>query len=112
MGHQCSGYALYNRLGAGPHPYPMIVRDFQAIIGKEARKQILKLEGASAGLPNCLCGRGKQCYGPVSLFFNDKGVRFIGVEAGGLGLNTSHYAATLEKGRWGLARPKEYGPAG
>ena len=87
---------------AGPHPYPMIVRDFQAIIGKEARKQILKLEGALPDYLTACVGGGSNAMGLFHYFFNDKGVRFIGVEAGGLGLNTSHYAATLEKGRVGV----------
>ena len=87
---------------AGPHPYPMMVRDFQTIIGKEARKQILELEGALPDYLTACVGGGSNAMGLFHYFFNDKGVRFIGVEAGGLGLNTSRYAATLEKGRVGV----------
>ena len=87
---------------AGPHPYPMMVRDFQTIIGKEARKQILELEGALPDYLTACVGGGSNAMGLFHYFFNDKGTRFIGVEAGGLGLNTSRYAATLEKGRVGV----------
>ena len=87
---------------AGPHPYPMMVRDFQSVIGREARKQILGLEGALPDYLTACVGGGSNAMGLFHYFFNDKGVRFIGVEAGGLGLNTSRYAATLEKGRVGV----------
>ena len=60
----------------------MIVRDFQAIIGKEARKQILKLEGALPDYLTACVGGGSNAMGLFHYFFNDKGVRFIGVEAG------------------------------
>ena len=87
---------------AGPHPYPMMVRDFQAIIGKEARRQILETEGCLPDYLLACVGGGSNAMGLFHYFFKDKGVRFIGVEAGGLGLNTTHYAATLEKGRVGV----------
>ncbi len=87
---------------AGPHPYPMLVRDFQAIIGKEARKQILETEGCLPDYLTACVGGGSNAMGLFHPFFNDRKVEFIGVEAGGLGLNTSHYAATLEKGRVGV----------
>ena len=86
----------------GPHPYPTIVRDFQSVIGKEARKQILATEGR---LPNYLVacvGGGSNSIGLFHAFFNDKKVKFIGVEAAGKGLNTDKHAATIIKGRVGV----------
>ena len=87
---------------AGPHPYPMMVRDFQAIIGKETKEQILELEGCLPDYLVACVGGGSNAMGLFHYFFKDKKVKFIGVEAGGLGLNTSHYAATLNKGRVGV----------
>ena len=86
---------------AGPHPYPFMVREFQSVIGKEARKQILKEEGR---LPNVLIacvGGGSNSIGLFHPFFNDSKVRFIGVEAAGSGLSKKH-AATLIKGDVGV----------
>ncbi|MFC1703832.1 tryptophan synthase subunit beta [Candidatus Omnitrophota bacterium] len=86
----------------GPHPYPEMVRDFQAVIGKEARQQIKKAEGR---LPDCLVacvGGGSNSIGLFHSFFNDKKVRFVGVEASGLGLSTTKHAATLVKGGTGV----------
>lgn len=87
---------------AGPHPYPMMVRDFQSVIGKETRSQILKLEGRLPDYLVACVGGGSNAMGLFHPFFKDKEVKFIGVEAGGLGLNSSHYAATLNKGRVGV----------
>ncbi len=87
---------------AGPHPYPMIVRDFQSVIGKEARKQILHKENK---LPDCLLacvGGGSNAMGLFYSFFAERGVKFIGVEAAGRGLSTGLHAATLVKGRVGV----------
>ncbi len=87
---------------AGPHPYPMMVRNFQSVIGKEARGQFVNIEKR---LPDCLVacvGGGSNAMGLFYSFFNDRKVKFIGVEAAGLGLNTPHYAATLNKGRTGV----------
>ena len=84
----------------GPHPYPMMVRDFQSVIGKEAKKQILEKEGC---LPDCLVacvGGGSNAIGLFHPFFNDN-VRFIGVEAGGLGISTGRHAASLNAGSIG-----------
>lgn len=86
---------------AGPHPYPMMVRDFQSIIGKEARRQILAKE---ARLPDYLVacvGGGSNAMGLFHAFFKDK-AKIIGVEAAGLGVNTSKHAATLCKGSVGV----------
>ncbi len=85
----------------GPHPYPVIVRDFQSVIGKEAKAQILKKEKR---LPNYLVacvGGGSNSIGLFHPFFKTK-VKFIGVEAGGLGLNSGKHAATLVKGDIGI----------
>ena len=84
----------------GPHPYPMMVRDFQSVIGKEAKKQILEKEGQ---LPNCLVacvGGGSNAIGLFHPFFRDS-VRFIGVEAGGAGIPTGRHAASLSAGSIG-----------
>ncbi len=87
---------------AGPHPYPMMVRDFQAIIGREARAQILDQAGR---LPDALVacvGGGSNAIGLFHPFLNDAGVAMYGVEAAGEGLETEHHAATLCKGRPGV----------
>ncbi len=87
---------------AGPHPYPMMVRDFQAIIGREARVQILDQAGR---LPDALIacvGGGSNAIGLFHPFLNDTGVAMYGVEAAGEGLETEHHAATLCKGRPGV----------
>ena len=87
---------------AGPHPYPMMVRDFQSIIGDEAKKQILKYEKK---LPNYLVaciGGGSNALGLFYSFLNDCGVNIIGVEAGGEGVNSKKHAASLAKGKPGF----------
>jgi tryptophan synthase beta chain len=87
---------------AGPHPYPEMVRDFQAVIGKETREQILAKEGR---LPDALVacvGGGSNAAGMFSPFEADKTVRFFGVEASGDGIDTDRHAATLTKGRVGV----------
>ena len=87
---------------AGPHPYPMIVRDFHAIIGTETRAQCLEKWG---GLPDILVacvGGGSNAMGLFHEFVNEPSVRLIGVEAAGEGVNTEKHAATLTKGRIGV----------
>ncbi len=87
---------------AGPHPYPMLVRDFQCVIGREARAQILEQEGR---LPNVLIacvGGGSNAIGLFHPFLEDANVKLYGVEAAGEGLDTGHHAATLCKGRPGV----------
>jgi len=87
---------------AGPHPYPMIVRDFQSVIGREARRQILKLEGRLPdALVACVNG-GSNAIGLFYPFIADRGVRMYGIEAGGLGLNGSAHAATITAGSVGV----------
>ena len=85
----------------GPHPYPMMVRDFQSVIGKEARKQVLKEEGR---LPDCLVacvGGGSNAIGLFHPFLKDP-VHFIGVEAAGLGMKTGRHSASLNAGSVGI----------
>jgi tryptophan synthase beta chain len=87
---------------AGPHPYPMLVRDFQSIIGREAKEQILKAEGR---LPDALVaciGGGSNAIGLFHPFLEDEGVRMIGVEAGGHGVETGMHAASLTGGQPGI----------
>ncbi len=86
---------------AGPHPYPMMVRDFQSVIGKEARQQILALEGRLPDHIVACVGGGSNAMGIFYSFLKDK-VSLIGVEAAGLGFNTSKHAATLCKGSVGV----------
>ncbi len=86
----------------GPHPYPMMVRDFQTVIGKESRRQILSLEGM---LPNYLVacvGGGSNSIGLFYPFLKDKQVKMIGVEAAGKGLGSRQHSATLGKGSTGV----------
>jgi len=87
---------------AGPHPYPTIVRDFQAVIGAEAREQIQAAEGR---LPDCLVacvGGGSNAMGLFQAFLDDPGVEIVGVEAGGRGLGTGEHAASLSAGSPGV----------
>lgn len=87
---------------AGPHPYPVMVRDFQAIIGREAKQQIIKAEGR---LPDALVaciGGGSNAMGLFHEFVDDKDVRLIGVEAAGHGLDTAEHAASLKGGAPGI----------
>jgi tryptophan synthase beta chain len=87
---------------AGPHPYPMIVRDFQAVIGREARRQIVQKEGRLPdALIACVNG-GSNAIGLFYPFIKDARVRMIGVEAAGLGLNGPSHAATLNAGSVGV----------
>ena len=93
----------YYLLGStvGPYPYPLIVRNFQAVIGKEAKKQILKIEGR---LPNYLIacvGGGSNALGLFHPFFKDREVKFIGIEAKGRGFLSGH-ACSLVKGKVGI----------
>ena len=93
-------YVLGSVLGA--HPYPMMIRDFQAVIGREARKQILAAEGR---LPDCLIacvGGGSNAMGLFHAFVPDKKVRMVGVEAAGLGVESGKHAARFAGGRPGV----------
>ncbi|MBI5143906.1 MAG: tryptophan synthase subunit beta [Candidatus Omnitrophica bacterium] len=86
---------------AGPHPYPMIVRDFQAVIGAEARRQILAKERRLPDYVVACVGGGSNAMGIFHQFLKDR-VKLVGVEAAGLGLNTGKHAATLCKGSIGV----------
>jgi tryptophan synthase beta chain len=85
----------------GPHPYPMIVRDFQSVIGKETKEQILMKEGKLPDYILACVGGGSNAIGIFYPFVNTN-VKLIGVEAAGLGLNTNKHSATLTKGREGI----------
>lgn len=86
----------------GPHPYPEMVRDFQSVIGKEARQQILTKEGKLPDIAMACIGGGSNAIGLFAPFINDSTVELIGVEAAGMGLETSEHAATLTKGEVGI----------
>jgi tryptophan synthase beta chain len=87
---------------AGPHPYPVMVRDFQSIIGKEAKRQILQKEKRLPDYLVACVGGGSNAMGLFYPFFKDKTVKFIGVEAAGLGLSSGKHAATLVAGKTGV----------
>src|SRR5205823_2869698 len=86
----------------GPHPYPRIVRDFQAVIGTEAREQILAQEGRLPHMVIACVGGGSNAIGIFYPFADASEVRLIGVEAGGLNLEEGQHAATLAAGRPGV----------
>ena len=86
----------------GPHPYPMIVRDFQSIISKEAREQILEVEGKLPDVVMACVGGGSNAMGMFYKFIDDKDVKLIGCEAAGLGVHTEKHAATITKGSVGI----------
>ncbi|MBI2485366.1 MAG: tryptophan synthase subunit beta [Deltaproteobacteria bacterium] len=87
---------------AGPHPYPMMVRDFQAVIGKEAKKQILDNEGRLPDLLIACVGGGSNAMGLFYPFLEDKSVQITGVEAAGEGITTGKHAATICDGKPGV----------
>ena len=86
----------------GPHPYPTMVRDFQKVIGREIRRQMLEKEGR---LPDCIVacvGGGSNAMGAFYDFIPDTGVRLVGAEAAGRGIDTPYHAATMAKGSKGI----------
>ena len=86
----------------GPHPYPAMVKKFQSIISKEARRQILEKEGR---LPNAVvacCGGGSNSIGMFAEFLDDKDVKLVGVEAAGLGIETGKHASAMAEGKPGV----------
>jgi tryptophan synthase beta chain len=87
---------------AGPHPYPLMVREFQSVIGREARAQIVEVEGRLPDYAVACVGGGSNAMGLFHPFVNDASVKFIGVEAAGEGIDTERHAATLSKGRPGI----------
>lgn len=86
----------------GPHPFPMIVRDFQSVISKEAREQILEKEGKLPAAVMACVGGGSNAMGMFYNFINDKEVRLIGCEAAGRGVDTGETAATIATGTLGV----------
>jgi tryptophan synthase beta chain len=87
---------------AGPHPYPMMVRDFQSVIGREARRQILAKEKRLPDYLIACVGGGSNAMGLFFPFLGDRKVKMIGVEAGGLGLGTGKHSATIQRGAVGV----------
>jgi len=87
---------------AGPHPYPMLVRDFQSVIGREARRQILKAEGRLPDYLVACVGGGSNSMGLFYPFVKDAGVKMIGVEAAGRGIRTGKHAASILGGEVGV----------
>ncbi|HJR12115.1 MAG TPA: tryptophan synthase subunit beta [Rhodanobacteraceae bacterium] len=87
---------------AGPHPYPMMVRDFNAVVGREARAQMLEQFGRLPDVLTACVGGGSNAMGLFHAFLNDRDVRIVGAEAAGLGLATGHHAASLVAGRPGV----------
>ncbi len=87
---------------AGPHPYPMMVRDFQSVIGHEAKKQIIKNEGKLPDLLVACVGGGSNAMGLFFPFIQDRDVKKIGVEAAGEGIDTNRHSASISKGRVGV----------
>jgi len=94
--HYCIGSV------GGPHPFPMMVRDFQRVIGLEARQQVLQQEGRLPDAVIACVGGGSNAIGIFHAFIPDQGVRLIGCEAGGDGLDTGRHAATLTGGSQGV----------
>ena len=87
---------------AGPHPYPMMVRDFQSVIGEEAKEQIMEKEGRLPDLLMACIGGGSNAIGLFYPFLDNLDVEMIAVEAGGKGINTNRTAASINKGRVGV----------
>lgn len=87
---------------AGPHPYPMMVRNFQSIIGREAKGQLIKKEKRLPSYLVACVGGGSNAMGLFYPFYKDKNVKFIGVEAAGFGIKSGRHAASLMKGKVGI----------
>jgi tryptophan synthase beta chain len=87
---------------AGPHPYPAMVRDFQCVIGNEAKEQLLEAEGRLPDIAIACVGGGSNAIGLFHPFLDEPSVKLIGVEAAGKGLDTHEHAASLNKGRPGV----------
>lgn len=86
----------------GPHPFPTIVRDFQSVISREAREQILEKEGKLPTMVAACVGGGSNAMGMFYNFINDESVKLVGCEAAGHGINTDKHAATIAKGELGI----------
>ncbi|NLK40842.1 MAG: tryptophan synthase subunit beta [Planctomycetes bacterium] len=94
-------FYLFGTAG-GPHPFPMIVRQFQSVIGREARAQCLERIGRLPDVVAACVGGGSNAIGIFSGFLNDSSVRLVGIEGAGRGLETGHHCATLNKGAVGI----------
>jgi tryptophan synthase beta chain len=94
--HYIMGSAL------GPHPYPEMVREFQSVIGKETKAQILEMEGRMPDAIVACVGGGSNAIGMFHPFIEEEGVRLIAVEAAGKGIETEEHAATLTRGSYGV----------
>ena len=88
--------------GAGPHPYPMMVRDFQSVIGREARRQILQKEGRLPDHLLACVGGGSNAMGLFYPFVKDRQVKMLGIEAAGHGLGSGKHSATIQRGAVGV----------
>ena len=86
----------------GPHPFPMIVRDFQSVISMEAKEQVLEKEGKLPNMVVACVGGGSNAMGSFYNFIDDKDVKLVGVEAAGKGIDTPYHAATIAKGELGI----------
>ena len=86
----------------GPHPFPTIVRDFQAVISEEMKEQILELEGKLPNMIIACVGGGSNAMGSFYNFLDDEEVKLVGVEAAGKGIDTEYHAATIAKGELGI----------
>lgn len=86
----------------GPHPFPTIVRDFQAVISQEMKEQILELEGKLPNMVIACVGGGSNAMGSFYNFLDDEAVELVGVEAAGKGIDTEYHAATIAKGELGI----------
>ena len=87
---------------AGPHPFPLIVRDFHSVIGTEARAQMLELTGSLPTAVTACVGGGSNAMGIFHAFLDDPGVKLVGYEAAGDGVDTPHHAATISRGKPGM----------
>lgn len=92
---------------AGPHPFPLMVREYQRVIGKEAREQILAVEGQLPDMVIACVGGGSNAIGIFSDFVDDPDVALVGIEAAGKGLDGSEHGATLLRGRTGILHGAE-----
>lgn len=86
----------------GPHPYPLMVKDFQSVISKEMKAQMLEKEGRLPDMVIACVGGGSNAIGAFAAFLDDKEVELVGVEAAGRGLNTKDHAATMTLGKTGI----------
>lgn len=106
VGHSRDTFYVFGSV-AGPHPFPMMVTEFQRVIGDEARVQILEVEGRLPDAVMACVGGGSNAIGIFKAFIPDESVRLIGVEAAGKGLDTSEHSASLTRGSIGVLHGAE-----